>query len=265
MRTNLVAISELSSARTLLVTSSEAGEGKTVIAANLAVSLARLNQRVLLIDADLRRPRLHELFGEENGPGLTDVLLGKATNAAFRKTKVSRLWLMPSGSASSNPADLLGSESFGKLIDSLRKQVDWVVLDSPPVLAVADPCVISRVASGVLFVLGSGRTSRDVASAAVERLEAVGANLVGAMLNRAALDRHTNAYLPYYHHGHASYYKPREDGFRLQAPAADSASHGGEIIAPPFMGSESAARVSQPTKAAGDRESGNGRGADNTE
>jgi capsular exopolysaccharide synthesis family protein len=225
MRTNLVAAPELSSGRTLLVTSSEAGEGKTVIAANLAVSLARLNQRVLLIDADLRRPRLHEMFGEDNGPGLTDVLLGKATAAAFRKTKVARLWLMPSGRAASNPADLLGSESFVKLIDSLRKQVDWVVLDSPPVLAVADPCVISRVASGVLFVLGSGHTSREVAVAAVQRLEAVGANVVGAMLNRAALDRHTDSYLPYYHHGHHAYYSPRENSVSEETPGLDSSDH----------------------------------------
>jgi capsular exopolysaccharide synthesis family protein len=222
VRTNLVAVPELSSARTILVTSSAAGEGKTVIAANLAVSLARLNQRVLLIDADLRRPRLHEMFGEKNGPGLTDVLLGKATNSAFRKTKVARLWLMPSGSACSNPGDLLGSESFGKLIDSLQKQVDWVVLDSPPVLAVADPCVISRVASGVLFVLGSGQTSRQVACAAVERLDAVGANLVGAMLNRAALDRHTDSYLPYYHRGHEAYYSPKENSVSREAPGVHS-------------------------------------------
>jgi polysaccharide biosynthesis transport protein len=232
MRTNLVAVPELSSAHTLLVTSSEAGEGKTVIAANLAVSLARLNQRVLLIDADLRRPRLHEMFGEENGPGLTDVLLGKATATAFRKTKVARLWLMPSGRAASNPTDLLGSESFVKLIDSLRKQVDWVVLDSPPVLAVADTCVISRVASGVLFVLGSGQTSREVACAAVERLDAVGANVVGAMLNRAALDKRTNSYLPYYHHGHEAYYSPRENSVGQEAPSVDSAVESPGAVAP---------------------------------
>jgi polysaccharide biosynthesis transport protein len=233
VRTNLIAVPELSSARTILVTSSEAGEGKTVIAANLAVSLARLNQRVLLIDADLRRPRLHEMFGEQNGPGLTDVLLGKATSSAFRKTKVARLWLMPSGSATGNPADLLGSEAFGKLIDSLQKQVDWVVLDSPPVLAVADPCVISRVASGVLFVLGSGHTSRDVACAAVERLDAVGANLVGAMLNRAALDKHTDSYLPYYHRGSEGYFSHRNDSFRPGAPGADSGGLSADAEATP--------------------------------
>ena len=179
VRTNLIMAPELATARTLLVTSSEPGEGKTMAAANLAVSLARLNQRVLLIDADLRKPRLHELFGEEQQPGLTDALTGTATTSAFRKTKVPRLWLMPSGSASRNPADLLGSERFSQLIDLLRGQFDWVVLDSPPVLAVTDPCLIARVASGVLFVVGCGQTSREWRRAAVERLDAVGATSWG--------------------------------------------------------------------------------------
>jgi len=223
VRTNLLVAPELASTRTLLVTSSRAGEGKTLTAANLAVSLARLNQRVLLIDADLRRPRLHELFGDEAlGPGLTDVLSGKATTGAVRKTKVARLWLMPSGSGSRNPADLLGSERFKMLIDCLRPQVDWVVIDSPPVLAVADACVMARVVAGVLLVVGSGQTSREVASAAVERLDAVGAKIVGAMLNRAVLERHGESYLPYYHRDYQTYYSQQEDSFSPEVPGAPS-------------------------------------------
>jgi succinoglycan biosynthesis transport protein ExoP len=222
VRTNLVMASELASARTLLVTSSKAGEGKTLTAANLAVSLARLNQRVLLIDADLRRPRLHELFGEEPGPGLTDLLTGKATTRAVRKTKVARLWLIPSGSDSRRPADLLGSEHFKKLIDCLRPQVEWVIIDSPPVLAVADACVIARVVAGVLLVVGSGKTSRDVACAAVERLDAVGAKIVGAMLNLAVLDGHGESYLPYYHRDSQTYYSQQEDSFSPEVSRAPS-------------------------------------------
>jgi len=198
VRTNLVTAPEFATARALLVTSAEPGEGKTMTAANLAVSLARLNQRVLLIDADLRKPRLHELFGVERKPGLTDVLTGRATRDAFQQTKVGRLWLMPAGDDSCNPTDLLGSERFSQLIDTLRGQFDWVVLDSPPVLAVTDPCLIARVASGVLFVVGSGTTSRDAAAAAVERLDAVGATFVGAMLNRVVLDGSGRSYLSYY-------------------------------------------------------------------
>jgi len=159
--------------------------------------------------------------------------MGKGTARAFRKTKVSRLWLMPSGSAHRNPADLLGSERFSKLIDSMRTQVDWVVMDSPPVLAVADACVIARVAAGVLFIVGSGQTSRELACAAVERLDAVGANVVGAVLNRAALNRRGQSYLPYYHRDYQNYYPRQEESFVPQVPPdAPSVGEGVRASAP---------------------------------
>lgn len=235
LRTNLLMSPELAVAHTLVVTSSEPGEGKTLTAANLATSFARLNQRVLLIDGDLRKPRLHQLFGQEQEPGLTDVLaksffevdceLKRATTAsAFRKTKVARLWLLPAGSTSRNPADLLGSERFSQFIDMLRPQFDWIVLDTPPVLAVTDACLIARVSSGVLFVVRCGQTSREVASAAVEQLNAAGANLVGAMLNRVELGRAGESYLPYYHREYANYYPQHEDTWLPEMPDAP-ASH----------------------------------------
>ena len=211
VRTNLVLAPELGAGHTLLVTSSEPSEGKTTSAANIAVSLARLRQRVLLIDADLRKPRLHEMFGEDQKPGLADVLSGKTSSRDFRKTKVSGLWLMPAGTPLRNPADLLGSPRFSKLIEELRAHFDWIVLDSPPVLAVADPCMIARVASGVLLVLDCGRTSRDVAAAAVQRLEAVSAPILGAMLNRVVLDGRGESYLPYYHRSYQAYYPQDEN------------------------------------------------------
>ena len=198
IRTNLVSVPGPATGRTLLVTSAEPAEGKTVSAANLAVSLAGLKQRVLLIDADLRKPMLHEVFGEAQEPGLADVLTGKTPTCYFRRTKVFGLWLMPAGSVSQNPADLLGSETFSKLIDQFRRHFDWIVLDSPPVLAVTDPCLIARVASGVLLVVDCSHTTRDVAFDAVERLDAVGATLVGAVLNRVVLGRRGRSYLPYY-------------------------------------------------------------------
>jgi succinoglycan biosynthesis transport protein ExoP len=227
VRTSLVFAPELATAHTLLVTSSQPGEGKTVAAANLAVSLARLNHRVLLIDADLRKPRLHEVFGFEQQPGLTDVLKGKATHNAIRTTKVPRLWLLPSGLPSRHAADLLGSERFTQLIECFREQFDWIVLDSPPVLPVTDACLITRVASGVLFVVGSGQTSRDVGRAAVERLDAVGANLVGALLNRAEVNKPGYSYLPYYHRDY-DYYPQQErswvPGLPETSSSADSAA-----------------------------------------
>ena len=206
VRTNLLMAPELADVHTVLVTSSEPGEGKTVTAANVAVSLARLNQRVLLVDGDLRKPRMHELFGETQQPGLADVLRGTAAASGVRKTKVPRLWLMPSGSAARNPSDLLGADRFRKLIELLGTQFDWVIVDSPPVLAVTDPCQIARTTAGVLFVVGCSQTSPSLARAAVERLDAAGGVVVGAVLNRAVLDRAGDSYLPYYHQDYETYY-----------------------------------------------------------
>jgi len=216
LRTNLMMAPELVDGRTLLVTSAEAGEGKTVAVANIGVSLARLKQRVLLIDADMRKPRLHELFGEEQQPGLTNVLAGRTTQRDVRKTKIPGLCLMPAGTLSRNPADLLGSERFEKLVAYMRQNFDWIVIDSPPALAVTDAALISQVASGVLVVIDCSRTSREVASAAVERLEAVRAPLLGAMLNRVVFEDDKDAYLPYYHDGSGTYSaEPQDDTFSL--------------------------------------------------
>jgi tyrosine-protein kinase Etk/Wzc len=213
------------------VTSSEPGEGKTVTAANLAVSLAGLKQRVLLIDADLRKPRLHEMFGEQQQPGLSDVLMGKTTTRDFRKTNVSGLWLLPAGSGSQNAANLLGSANFSKLIHYLQKHFDWIVLDSPPVLAVTDPCLVARVASGVLLVVDCRNTAREIASAAVERLDAVGATIVGAMLNRAPLGRRDTSYLPYYHKDYQTYFPEADDTFH--PPEVTSAALRGDVSTAP--------------------------------
>ena len=215
LRTNLLMAPELVDGRTLLVTSAEPGEGKTVAVANIGISLARLKQRVLLVDGDLRKPRLHELFSEDQQPGLANILTGKTTQRDVRKTKVPGLWLMPAGSLTQNPADLLGSERLEKLIVYLRQHFDWIVIDSPPALAVTDASLISQVASGVLVVVDCGRTSREVASAAVERLEAVRAPLVGAMLNRVVFADNDGAYLPYYHHQSGTYYPEQHDTFSL--------------------------------------------------
>jgi Mrp family chromosome partitioning ATPase len=122
---------------------------------------------------------------------------------------------MPAGSLRQNPADLLGGERFEKLVAYLRQHFDWIVIDSPPALAVTDTALISQVASGVLVVIDCGRTSRAVASATVERLEAVRAPLVGAMLNRVVFDDDNDAYLPYYHRESGTYYPEQDETFSL--------------------------------------------------
>jgi len=219
VRTNLLLAPDPARTRTLLVTSSEPGEGKTTAAANLAISLARLKQRVLLIDADLRCPRLHHVFGLEQQPGLTDLLAAPPAERAIHDTKIPGLWVMPSGSLAYSPTDLLGSDRFSKVIQAVQGQFDWVLLDSPPVLAVTDPCLIARVASGVLFVVGSAQTPRRLAAEAIERLEAVGAPILGAVLNRVVLGRTRPAYGSYYQRDYSLIAtSPQDDASAAEQP-----------------------------------------------
>jgi capsular exopolysaccharide synthesis family protein len=171
--------------RTLLVTSAAASEGKTVTAANLAIALAQGGEQVLLVGADLRRPRVHELFGAPQSPGLTSVLLGEATaeSTAYGIEEVPGLHLMPPGPTPPNPAELLDSARTDELFEWLATRYDRVVVDSPPVLPVTDAQVLSRVAGAVLLVVAHGETSRRGLARAIELLGQVHAPLVGTVLN----------------------------------------------------------------------------------
>ena len=133
-------------ARTLVITSTAPGEGKTLIAANLAIGLAQAGQRVLLIDADMRCPRLHDMFKQKQEPGLSNLMVGHAApSACIRKSSVIGLWLLTSGRVPPNPAELLGSQRFKEFIRSLGEHFDSVIIDSPPALAVTDAAVAARL------------------------------------------------------------------------------------------------------------------------
>jgi tyrosine-protein kinase len=173
------------SMRRLLVTSAAPSEGKTVVAANLAIALAQGGSRVLLVGADLRRPRVHELFGAAKAPGLTSVLLEEVTveAATYAIEEVPGLHVMAPGSAPPNPAELVDSARFRDLLGSLSEVYDMVVVDSPPVLPVTDAQVLTRSADGVLLVVAYGETSKRGLARAVELLGQVEAPLVGTVLN----------------------------------------------------------------------------------
>ncbi len=199
--------------RALVVTSTGPKEGKTVVATNLAVALAQAGQRVILVDADLRRPRVHEIFDQPQAPGMTDLLAGKVTGMqSFRQTSVPGLWLLPAGVTTANPADLLGSPRFRESLQMMMRHFDWVIIDSPPVLAVTDAAVIAHQSSGVLFVVGADRTSRHAAQAALEQLEAARAPFLGGVLNSVDLDRHAYYFAKYYRHEYSAYYTPEGSG-----------------------------------------------------
>ncbi len=193
--------------RTVLVTSTQPTEGKTMVAANLAIALSQAGQRVLLIDADMRKPRQHELLKVKQAPGLSNLLVGDAkANDAMRRTGSKRLWVMPSGTHPPNPAELLGSARFRSLIGSLGAQFDWVILDSPPVMAVTDAAVIAHLTTGVVFVVGSEQVNRHMARTAVEQLRASKATILGAVLNRADVRKNPYYYAHYYKQEYAAYY-----------------------------------------------------------
>ena len=210
VRTNLMFSTAEEGARSLAVTSTGPGEGKTVVSTNLAVALAQAGQRVLLIDADMRKPRVHSIFGKPQQPGLSNILVGNAkASESVHKTPVPGLWVMPAGLNPPNPAELLGSKRFKDFMGSLSEHFDWVIVDTPPVMAVTDSSVVAHLVTGVLFVVGAEMTSRQAALRAVEQLEQARAKFVGAVLNRVDLQHNPYYYSQYYRREYSEYYEKR--------------------------------------------------------
>jgi len=199
IRTAVVFSSAEEGARSIVVTSTAPGEGKTMVSSNLAMALAQADQRTLIIDCDMRRPRIHEVFGGPQEPGVSNVLVGTSElSAVIRKTDSANLSLMSAGHIPPNPAELLGSPRFKELVHKLRSQYDWIIIDAPPVMAVTDAAVIGNHATGVVFVVGAEMTSRRHAAVAIEQLAAAKARFIGAVLNRANVQRHGYYYSTYY-------------------------------------------------------------------
>jgi len=184
MRTNLQFARGGSPARSLLLTSPTPGDGKSTTVSNLAVAFAQTGKRVLLIDADLRRPMLHSIFRVEQGVGLAEVLTGKSTfDQAVRKTKVENLDFLTSGDIPPNPAEILGSDEMREFVDTAVKNYEMVLFDASPVLAVTDPAVISTMTDGAIMVVLAGTTRMADVEQGVELLEGVGGKVVGVVLN----------------------------------------------------------------------------------
>ncbi|HEX7239412.1 MAG TPA: polysaccharide biosynthesis tyrosine autokinase, partial [Longimicrobiaceae bacterium] len=186
LRTNLIFSQALQALKTIVVTSPSMGEGRTTVASNLAITFAQQGMRVLLVDCDLRRPRLHSLFGVPREPGLTHFVLGQgAIGEVVRSTGVEGLSVLPAGILPPmNPSDLLGGALMRSALDQLSAHFDLLILDTPPLLAsTAGTAVLGAQADGVLLVLKAGQTDREEAQQALQQLAAVGARVVGAVLN----------------------------------------------------------------------------------
>ncbi|MFB7251390.1 polysaccharide biosynthesis tyrosine autokinase [Microbacterium sp. NPDC056234] len=182
-------------ARRLLVTSASPGDGKSTFAANLAVTLAELGENTLLIDADLRRPRAGELFGLDSSVGLTSAVSGSvALEDAVIRWRESGPDLLLSGSVPPNSASILTSRAFQELLDKATDGYGVVVIDSPPVLTVADTNLIAPLVDGVLIVVDAAKTSRAQLAATIRTLEGAGARITGIVLNRVRLGRDRQSY-----------------------------------------------------------------------
>ena len=197
LRTNLRFVSVDKDFKVLVVTSPEPSEGKSTTAANLSVVLAESGKKVVLIDADLRRPTIHKIFDLSAGLGLTTALLENKSAAMKHlfSTPINGLQIMPSGPLPPNPSELVGSQRMQDLVEELLQHVDFVIVDSPPVLSVADSSLLAGAASGVLLVVRSGKSRLESTKRALKQLQSVQANILGMVLNN--IKRGEQAYYQY--------------------------------------------------------------------
>ena len=199
LRTNLQFLDLEQQPRSLVITSAVPGEGKTVTSANLAVALAQAGRKVLLVDGDLRRPRVAGLLDLDGAIGLTSVLVGTTPlEDAIQVHEASGLNFLASGPKPPNPTEILQSRVTHDLLKRLRDDFDMVIVDAPPLLPVADAAVIATATDGAIVVARHGKTTRDQLREAVSRLDNVGARVFGVVINMIPR-RAANSYYYYYY------------------------------------------------------------------
>ncbi len=205
LRTNIQFASIDKEVKTIVVTSSGASEGKTTTAMNLAVAFTHNDEKVLLIDSDLRKPRLHKKFEFENNSGLTNILLGKKNLGECLK-KYEKLSILTSGPIPPNPAEILGSKKMKAFLDEIKSKYDRIIIDSSPIGFVTDSTLLSSFSDGTLLVVAAGQTDGKVALYAKEQLTRANANILGVILTKVPVK--TKGYYKYHY---ASYYGYTDD------------------------------------------------------
>ena len=200
VRTSILFSHADSSPKTVCFTSTVPQEGKTATVSNMAISFAQLEGKVLLVDADLRKPRLHKVFQTRNMVGLSGFLTGKlAFDEAILKTSIENIWIIPSGPHPPNPAELLNSKRMRDLLARVKDRFDTILIDTPPVLAVIDPVIVSSLVDSTVFVVQAGKTTRRALAKAVDEVRKAKAEIIGVVFNEVKMGRQgRNA--PYYHY-----------------------------------------------------------------
>ena len=210
IRTNIGFANPDCPAKTILVTSSVPREGKSTIASNLGIIMTQLGKKVLLVDADLRKPALAKVFGVENDKGVTDILIKKVDwSSVISSTKIENLNLLASGKIPPNPSELLGSQQMDALIKQLNESFDYIIFDAPPVISVTDAVILSSKLDGILLVVEANRTNKLALSHAKENFERVNAKILGVILNKVP-----SGYAPYgypHYHSYYRYYTSKEE------------------------------------------------------
>ena len=200
LRTNIEFSAVDNPIQVIMVTSANPGDGKSTSASNLAVVYAQAEKRVLLIDADLRKPTMHHFFMVSNRGGLTNVLTKQMVlDAAIKDTAIEGLQVLPSGPTPPNPSELLSSRRMAELLKELRGRYDVIIVDTPPVLAVADAQIVSSLCDGTVLVMKAGGVKRELALKAKASLEHAKARILGVVLNK--MNRKTADSYYYYYYG----------------------------------------------------------------
>ncbi|RJX23786.1 MAG: polysaccharide biosynthesis tyrosine autokinase [Dethiobacter sp.] len=201
LRTNILFSGLDKPIRSILVTSPLPDGGKTTTVSNLGVTISRTGARVIIVDGDLRRPAIHRVFGLDNKVGLTNLLVEEnlTVEDALQETEAENLYILTSGPLPPNPSELLVSAAFSRLLEKIKEQCDFLLIDSSPALAVTDPALLSRYVDGTILVINFGDIPREVAQKAKEQLENVKANIIGVVLNKIPSNG-TGYYYYYYYH-----------------------------------------------------------------
>ncbi|MBX5478900.1 MAG: polysaccharide biosynthesis tyrosine autokinase [Pyrinomonas methylaliphatogenes] len=224
LRTQLLLSTAGQPPRTVLLTSSQPSEGKTTTAVNMAMMLAQMGAEVLLLDCDLRRPRVHVHFNLANAKGVANYLAGERNLDALMQTyaPLPNLKIMTSGPVPPSPAELLSSEEMRRLIDEASARFAHVIIDSPPAVSFTDAAILSTMVDGVVLVVHGGHSSRAIVRRAKKLLQDVGAHIIGVVLNNVKLDAHDYQYYANYY---AAYYDEEEDERDLPEGAAERGAH----------------------------------------
>jgi capsular exopolysaccharide synthesis family protein len=199
LRTNIEFSSIDQTLQVLMVSSAGPGEGKSTTITNLAITFAQSEKKVILIDADLRKPTAHHTFSLSNRWGLSSVISQQSKlEEVIQASDIPNLDVMTSGAIPPNPAEMMGSKKMTSLLEQLRQMYDIILIDTPPLLAVTDAQIVATKSDGVILVVDQGKVKRDIASKAVKSLESVKARILGVVLNNVKRKANEEAYYNYY-------------------------------------------------------------------